>query len=32
MVIVSTVSALILMALILFVAEGVKLHPVDDRR
>ncbi len=32
MVMVSTASALILMALILFVAEGVKLHPADDRR
>ncbi len=32
MVIVSTASALMLMALILFVAEGVKLHPADDRR
>jgi len=31
-VIVSTVSALILMALILFVAEGVKLHRGDDRQ
>lgn len=31
-VIVSTVSALILMALILFVAEGVKLHRSDDRQ
>lgn len=31
-VIVSTASALILMALVLFVAEGVKLHPADDRR
>lgn len=31
-VIVSTVSTLILMALILFVAEGVKLHRGDDRQ
>lgn len=31
-VIVSTVSALILLALILFVAEGVKLHRGDDRQ
>jgi hypothetical protein len=31
-VIVSTVSVLILMALILFVAEGVKLHRGDDRQ
>lgn len=29
-VIVSTASFLILLALILFVAEGVKLHPADD--
>jgi hypothetical protein len=32
MVIVSTASALILLALILFVAEGVKLHRTDDRQ
>jgi len=32
MVIVSTASVLILLALILFVAEGVKLHPTDDRQ
>jgi len=32
MVIISTASALILMALMLFVAEGVKLHPEDGRR
>lgn len=31
-VIVSTVSVLILMALVLFVAEGVKLHRSDDRQ
>lgn len=31
MVIVSTASALVLAALILFVAEGVKLHRSDDR-
>ncbi len=32
MVIVSTASALILLALILFVAGGVKLHRTDDRQ
>jgi len=32
MVIVSTASVLILLALILFVAEGVKLHRADDRQ
>jgi capsular polysaccharide biosynthesis protein len=31
-VIVSTASFLILLALILFVVEGVKLHPADDRQ
>jgi uncharacterized protein involved in exopolysaccharide biosynthesis len=31
MVIVSTASALVLAALMLFVAEGVKLHRSDDR-
>jgi len=31
-VMVSTASVLILMVLVLFVAEGVKLHPADDRR
>lgn len=31
-VLVSTVSVLILMALVLFVAEGVKLHRSDDRQ
>ncbi len=30
-VIASTFSVLILMALVLFVVEGVKLHPADDR-
>lgn len=32
MVVVSTVSFLILLALILFVVEGVKMHPADDRQ
>jgi uncharacterized protein involved in exopolysaccharide biosynthesis len=32
MVVVSTASFLILLALILFVAEGVKRHPADDRQ
>ncbi|MCK7541552.1 MAG: hypothetical protein MZV63_67050 [Marinilabiliales bacterium] len=32
MVIVSTASFLILLALILFVVEGVKLHRADDRQ
>jgi uncharacterized protein involved in exopolysaccharide biosynthesis len=32
MVIVSTVSALVLVALVLFVAEGVKVHRTDERR
>ena len=31
-VIISTASVLILLALILFVIEGVKLHPADDRQ
>jgi capsular polysaccharide biosynthesis protein len=31
-VMVSSASVLILMVLVLFVAEGVKLHPADDRR
>lgn len=31
-VVVSTASFLILLALILFVAEGVKMHPADDRQ
>ena len=31
-VIASTVSVLILLALILFVIEGVKLHPADGRQ
>jgi uncharacterized protein involved in exopolysaccharide biosynthesis len=31
-VVVSTLSVLLLLTLILFVAEGVKLHRTDDRR
>jgi uncharacterized protein involved in exopolysaccharide biosynthesis len=31
MVIVSTLSVLVLVALVLFVAEGVKVHRTDDR-